>query len=214
MLQRQRVPRKPTVLEVKPISKGDLARMPEKRQENGIVQKLRSHHHRIARLDAQGCKDPDITEICAISHQRLYTLRASPAYQELVSQYRNQVNEAFAQAQDEFARASMSNMMRAELQIEDHLDEAEQAGELVPLKTLLAITADRADRFGYPKGTIVGKVNMGNQLEAAMRRSGRTIVVDAKGAPALAPTAEGGSGHGDATSPVDRARSLTTRRGF
>lgn len=210
MLTRQRVPLKPTVLEARPLNRADLARLPQKREDNGVVAKLRSHHHRIARMDGAGVKNEDICDICAISHQRLYTLRLSPAYQELVAQYRKVADQAFAGAQDEFARAAMSNMIRAELQIEDHFDEAEASGELIPLKTLLSVTADRADRFGYPKGTIVAKVNTGAQLEAAMRRSGRTITVDAKGSPALAPREGGSSISPSPSQPLARV----SRRGF
>lgn len=215
MLTRRMSSSKPAILEARPLTRADLARLPNERQENGIVQKLRSHHHRIARLDAAGVKTGEICEICAISYKRLSTLRETPAYEELVSQYRKTVDESFAQAQDEFHRASMSNMMRAELMIEDHFDEAEASGELIPLKTLLAVTSDRADRFGYPKGSVVAKVNMGDQLARAMVRSGRTIVVDAKGAPALAPKAGESSGHDSAAqSPASQARALVARRGL
>lgn len=213
MITRRMTSYKPTILEARPLNRADLACLPNQRQDVGIVAKLRSHHHRIARMDGAGVKDADICEICAISHNRLHTLRKSPAYQELVAQYRKTVDQAFAQEQDEFARAAMSNMVRAELQIEDHFDESEANGELIPLKTLLSVTADRADRFGYPKGTIVAKVNTGAQLEAAMRRSGRTITVDAKGSPsALASRGDGEVLGRSSSSPQPLAR--VSRRGF
>lgn len=212
----QRLPRKPLVVETRPLNRGDLARLPQKRQEQGQAQKLRSHHHRIARLDAAGLKDQDICEICAIGQMRLYTLRQTPAFQELVAQYRNTVNAVFEAAQDEYARAAMRNMVRAEQQIEDHLDEAEESGELLPVKTLLAISEGRADRFGYPKGTVVAKVNVGNQLERAMIRSGRTITVDAKGSSPSLPSrgTEGVASSGSVSPSPAPARTLVSRRGF
>lgn len=212
-LTRQRIAPKPTILEARPLNRADLARLPQPRQENGVVAKLRSHHHRIARLDASGLRPNEICELAGISNMRLYTLRKSPAYEELVAQYRNTVNAAFERAQDEFQSVAVSNMIRAERQIEDHFDEAEEAGELIPLKTLLAVSADRADRFGYPKGSVVAKINVGNQLERAMQRSGRTIVVDAKGVPTLAPKGEGEASSASASSP-NQALARVSRRGF
>ncbi len=212
-ITRQKISGKPTILEARPLNRADLARLPQQRQENGVVSKLRSHHHRIARLDASGLPPHEICEIAGISNQRLYTLRKSPAYEELVAQYRGTVNAAFERAQDEFASVAISNMVRAERQIEDHFEEAEAAGELLPLKVLDAISNGRADRFGYPKGTVVAKINVGNQLERAMQRSGRTITVDAKGAPALAPSGAEGNGATDPSAPSP-ARALVSRRGF
>lgn len=214
-LTRQRVPIKPIVLEARALTRADLACLPNQRQENGIAQKLRSHHHRIARLDAAGLRPHEICEIAQISHMRLHTLRKTPAYEELVAQYRNTVNAAFEAAQDEFARASMSNMMRAEHMIADHFDEAEAAGELIPLKTLDSIAGGRADRFGYPKGTVVAKVNVGNQLERAMVRSGRTITVDAKSSsPALASRGTEAPPPSEQSSSPNQPRALVSRRGF
>lgn len=212
MLTRQRMPQKPLILEARPLNRADLARLPQKRADQGIVAKLRSHHHRIARLDASGIKDQDICEIAAIGHMRLYTLRQSPAYVELVAQYRNVVDAAFEQSQDEFAQASISNMLRAERQITDHFDAAEEEGELLPLKTLLAVTSDRADRFGYPKGKVVATINMGSALEKAMVRSGRTITVDAKGPPAS--VSRGSGVQTPAASLPQPLRARVSRRGF
>lgn len=216
MLTRQRAPIKPVVLEARPLTRADLACLPQKRQDNGVVAKLRSHHHRIARLDAAGCKDVEICEIAMISHQRLYTLRASPAYVELVASYRVTVDEAFERSQDEFAEASISNMLRAERQIADHFDVADEEGELIPLKTLLAVTSDRADRFGYPKGKVVATINMGSALEKAMVRSGRTITVDAKGTPpALASRGEGRIvDHSGSVPSPQPSLARVSRRGF
>ena len=212
-LTRRMASNKPTILEARPLNRADLARLPQTRPDNGVVAKLRSHHHRIARLDASGLSPHEICELAGIQHNRLYTLRKSPAYEELVAQYRNTVNVAFERAQDEFAAVAVSNMIRAERQIEDHFDEAEEAGELIPLKTLLAVTGDRADRFGYPKGSVVAKINVGNQLERAMQRSGRTIVVDAKGVPTLAPKGSKEASSASSSDP-NQAPTRVSRRGF
>lgn len=215
MLTRIKPATKPTVVESRPLNRADLACLPQQRQENGVVERLRSHHHRIARLDAAGLPPHEICEIAGIGNNRLFTLRRSPAYQELVAQYRNVVNAAFEASQDEYARAAMRNMVRAEQQIEDHLDEAEATGELLPVKTLLAISEGRADRFGYPKGSVVAKINVGNQLERAMVRSGRTITVDAKAhSPALAPRGPSNSPESNPDSAPTPARALVSRRGF
>lgn len=183
MLTRGLVANKPKILESRALSRADLARIPQKRADSGMAMKLRSHHHRIARLDAAGLMNYQICEICDITDSRIQQLRKTPAYVELVAAYRHEIIKETAQQVDEYTRIAMSNMLRAEEQIKDHIDEAEEEGELIPLKTLLAVTSDRADRFGYPKGKVVATINMGSALEKAMVRSGRTITVDAKGNP-------------------------------
>jgi len=38
--------------------------------------------------------------------------------------------------------------------VEEHLDKADEDGDLIPLQTLFKGIGDRADRFGYSKKTI------------------------------------------------------------
>ena len=64
-------------------------------------------------------------------------------------------------------------MLVAERQIADRLEDAEEEGVKLPLKDLLAISRDGADRFGYGKKSAVLNTNVDFAaiLEQAIARS-------------------------------------------
>jgi hypothetical protein len=68
-------------------------------------------------------------------------------------------------------------MLRAEAQIQEKLDAAEAEDETLPMRELLAIAKDRADRFGYgPKSTRVNvNVDFATQLDRAIERTSKVI---------------------------------------
>jgi hypothetical protein len=108
-----------------------------------------------------------------------------PAFQDLVAEYSKSTFDKIEETSDEYADLATSNMLRAEAQIQERLDEAEALGEFLPMRELLAIAKDRADRFGYgPKSTRVN-VNIGfaEQLDRAIERT--TKVIEAR--PLLTP---------------------------
>jgi len=183
VLHRGKLANPPRILSVRPLTRDDMACL---RQDHGRVyprtKVLRATHHRLARLDAAGLRNEEILRISGYSYTRLCSLRQDPSYQELVSNYRQKVDEAYVNSLDEFYETSTSNMLRAERQIEEHLDRAEDNEELIPLKTLLAITSDRADRFGYPKKKELNSnvtVDFAKRIESRMALRQGTVI-DAK----------------------------------
>lgn len=194
-LHRGKLASPPRILAVRVLTRDDLAclRQGEKRVTTRL-KGFRDSHHRLARLVAAGLRNEEILRITGYAYSRLSSLRLDPAFQELVAGYRERVNEAFVESQDEFYETSVSNMLRAERQIEAHLDRADEEDELIPLKTLMSLTSDRADRFGYGKRTTQTNVNIdfASKLEAMNKKRGTTTVIDAGArvvspSPALAP---------------------------
>src|SRR6267142_3782288 len=188
-LHRGKIAKAPRILAVRVLTREDLARL--KTTERSVVNRVktfRDGHHRLARLCATGARTEEILRITGFSAVRLSTLKSDPAFQELITQYRDKVTEAFVASQDEFYETSTSNMLRAERQIEEHLDRLDETDELLPVKTLLAITSDRADRFGYSKKTINTNINIdfAKRMENMMARRGQATVIDAKSTPSLA----------------------------
>jgi hypothetical protein len=55
---------------------------------------LRESHHGVARLIAQGMRDLDVSRMTGYSPGRLATLRRDPAFTELVSFYKGEVDDA------------------------------------------------------------------------------------------------------------------------
>ncbi len=181
-LHRGKLARLPKVLSVRPLTREDMLRLQAPRPSQNRPKAMRETHHRLARMVAAGFRTEEILKLTGFSSTRLYQLRGDPAFCQLVSSYKDKVDEAYVRGVDEFWETSTSNMLRAERMIEEHLDEADESGEKVSLKSLMALTADRADRFGYSKKVINRNENLdfAAMMEQIARASGRSNVIDAK----------------------------------
>jgi len=145
---------------------------------------MRETHHRLARMVAAGFRTEEILRLTGFSYTRLHQLRHDPAFVELVSQYRGKVDEAYVRGVDEFWETSTSNMLRGERKIEQILDDDDEGllEKPLTLSQLMALTSDRADRFGYSKKIVNRNENLdfAKMMEQVARASGRSNVIDAK----------------------------------
>lgn len=186
-LHRGALAKPPRILAVRVLTREDLGVLKERGNRTvPRVKAMSAAHHRVARLVAAGYRNEEVMRQTGYGYNRLCTLKQDPAFCELVAGFRDKINEAFV---DEFAETSMSNMVRAERQLEHHLDEADESGELIPIKTLLAITSDRADRFGYSKKTVNTNINIdfAKKLEQMAARQGKLTTIDASPQPVSIP---------------------------
>lgn len=174
---------------MRPLTRDDLACLTERRA-TPRVKGFRDTHHRLARYIAFGYRYDDIMRITGFSYVRITTLRGDPAFQELIAQYREKVTEAHIAELDEMQEESKSNMLRAERKIGERLDEDDEGTEKLSIRELLAITSDRADRFGYPKKKEINSNFTGDfalRIEKAMSRLGHSTVIDARPLPPNGP---------------------------
>lgn len=142
--------------------------------------KLRDSHHRVARLAAAGCRKFEIVERTGYSYNRISQLLASPAFVELVAKYRAKVDASFERSQDEFFNLATANMIKAERMIADKLEAADNETIDLPVRDLVAVSRDAADRFGYGKKETRLNINadFAAELEKAIARSGKVIQVE------------------------------------
>jgi hypothetical protein len=163
--------------EVRELVREDLEVLRRPRHQISTPQKLRDSHHRVARLVAAGLRVRDIAEKTGYSLARLDQLRKTPAFQELVASYRNKVDEAYEQSMDDYYELIKTNAIKAERQIADRLDQADEEEDILPVRELIAISRDSADRIGYGKKQMQVNVNVdfAAQLEKAIKRSGKSI---------------------------------------
>lgn len=192
MLHRGKLAKVPKVLSVRPLVREDLGVLNEERPMPR-PQKLRETHRRLAMMVARGFEVSEIVAITGYSTTRIIQLKAAPAFQELVAQFRPEADRQELDIIDEYRALRYENAMKAERMIGEHLDRAEDEDELIPIKSLLPISHDFADRFGYGKKSLHGHVNVdfAAEMEAMQARSGRSSVIDAKvvsPSPALAPS--------------------------
>lgn len=197
-LHRGKLASNPKILAVRPLTRDDLACLKDTRPPQGVVKAFRNHHHRIARLAAMGLRPAEVQAQAGISNTRWVQLKNDPAFQELVSQYRAKVDEGFADSAAELYATVSANTINAELLVAERLEMALDGEADIPLKTLLAISRDGADRVGLPKKKVTSNTNFNldfaAMLEAAAKRSGRSNVIDAVPSRAV-------SGPKDATPP-------------
>src|SRR6266403_2988243 len=194
-LHRGKISTKPEILSVRPLTREDLGLILEKRADGegrpiqGAVRRFRDPHHRVARLFAAGLRVQEVADRSGYSYQRVHTLSTDPAFQELIAKYREKVDASFVANADEFYEQATSNMRMAERQIAERLEAAEEEDIDLPLKTLIDISGDRMDRFGYGKRQTNLNVNadFASLLEKAIQRSGKTIEATATPSPRLAP---------------------------
>lgn len=160
------------------LSREDLAVLQKPRERLPAAIRFRDSHHRIARLFASGMTLAQVHERCGYSMTRLSVLRNDPAFDELVAEYRKDVNESWKENIDEYYGLRVANMVEAELQIEEQFARARDEGTTLPLKTLLAYSSDSADRFGYGKKSskdVNLNVDFADRLQKAISRSGKVI---------------------------------------
>ena len=173
-MKAQRNANSPRLLSVREMKEADLEllRQPSKRVG---VKSIRDSHHAIARHFASGAQLHVVAELTGYSIGRLSVLRSDPSMKDLIERYRAIITEEWREEQDVLAKYATKNMLKAERMISDKLDEADELGETLPMRELLAITSDRMDRFGYGKKTANLNVNVdfAAKLEAAIARTKR-----------------------------------------
>lgn len=182
-LHRGRLAKHPRILSVRSLTRDDLACLREKRVGPPRVKVLRRAHHRVARLIALGYRDHDIARMTGYAASRIVQLKMDPAVQELVAQYDKKVEAEWLDKVDQIHEEMVEVKLRGLNLIQDRLDAAEDPNDPqpIPLKDLLALTADMADRTGHGKKSIVRneKVDFAAMMKEIARKSGRSNVIDA-----------------------------------
>jgi hypothetical protein len=141
---------------------------------------IRNSHHNVAMLLAEGMTNIQVAEATGYTKERVSMLSRAPAMQELIAKYREEIHESWREGRDNFFEDIRAAGRKAWRQINDHLDEADDREELLPINRLLAIADSSADRVGYHRKTATQNVNLNfaASLEAAIARS--RSVIDAK----------------------------------
>ena len=163
---------------VRELVREDLQVLKLRRTNPPAAVRFRDSHRRLARLFASGLTVAQVHERCGYSMSRVSTLHSDPAFQELIAEYRESVNENWAKGADEYYGLAHSNMVEAERQIEEHLARAHEENEPLPIKHLLAVSRDAADRLGYGKKSskdVNLNIDFADKLQRAIARSGKVI---------------------------------------
>lgn len=165
------VKRTPTLVAKRPLTQSDLDGLGPRGSVSPRVQQFRDSHHRIARAYASGMRDQEVGFHTGYSQSRLSILKSDPAFQDLIERYREVGTEQALALAD----LMLANSIKAQTLINESLEAAQEAGQplaVAELRPLIDLSADLADRTGYPKHNVNTSVNLtlGDRLESARKR--------------------------------------------
>jgi uncharacterized protein YdhG (YjbR/CyaY superfamily) len=172
--------RTPYVKSVRALTPDDLQYLREPAQRPS-VQRLKDAHFNVCRLLSLGLRYEEVSRRSGYSIGRIYQLASDPAVMERVAEYRKEIDESFREEVDFIQSQTLSNIRVATRQISEHLDEADEKGELLPVRSLMSIISDGCDRFGYQKRSVSVNVNVdfAARLEEAIARTNKARQLEA-----------------------------------
>lgn len=115
--------------------------------------KITDRHHALAKLLAVGNSPAECSAILGYNSSRISILQADPAFQELLSLYREKVDETFVSTLDHMA--GLQNDALLELR-----DRIETQPEKFSNKDLLAVVTDMKDRLPEGPGSAKAPVKI------------------------------------------------------
>jgi len=146
------------------------------------VKRLRGVHHQMARMFASGMGTSEVADQLGYCVSRVSILRNSPAMEELVKHYMEDAHQEWLDVANIYYTNVIKRRNATERLINDQIEAAEENGDEIPLRTLLALNADAADRTGYPKRSMAINVNVdfATQLDRAVKRSEKVLKQEGK----------------------------------
>lgn len=135
--------------------------------------RIRDSHRMVARMVALGLKNIDIASRLGYHANTITRLLHDPAFQELVAQYRQGIDETLYAGADEYFDLLRKNSIAAERMLSDRLALAEEDEELLSTRELVSISRDGADRIGYGKRSTQTNINLdfAARLDKAIART-------------------------------------------
>lgn len=135
--------------------------------------RIRDSHRMVARMIALGLKGTEIAQRLGYHANTVTRLQADPAFQELVAQYRQGIDETFYAGADEYFDLLRKNSIAAERMLSDRLALAEEDEDLPSTRELVSISRDGADRIGYGKRSTQTNINLdfAARLDKAIART-------------------------------------------
>lgn len=150
------------------ISDADVASLQEERGVTAPqIVKLRERHHALARLIAEGKKPGEAALIARYSQSRVSILMNDPAFLELITHYKEEVNREFVDFQRKLAELGVDAATVLQERLEDAPDDMSDA----LLLRLVEVSADRTGHGPSSKTEVNVRVGLAERLQQARVRS-------------------------------------------
>ena len=143
------------------------------------LKRLAERHHALARCLASGMSPGDAAVTCGYDQSRVSILQADPAFRELLTFYRDDVNRSYRDMHERLAGLSLDATALLQEQLEADLS-AEPDERKLSAGQLMELTKLGADRTGFGPQTSSTNLNinvdMAARLEAARKRVAARII--------------------------------------
>lgn len=163
----------PTAELLREIEVADLALLgEEKGSRPPPLKRIRDRHHAVARLLAAGKKPGEVAAITGYDLSRISILQNDPAFAELLSFYREDVERAYAGMHEQLAGMSLDAVILLREFMED-------TPEKLTVGQMIELTKLGADRTGFgPSQKVEQNVNihLASRLEEARKRVQSRII--------------------------------------
>jgi hypothetical protein len=155
-----------------------LATLP-RQSEPVPVKKMSERHHALARMLASGLRDGEAAALVGYEQAWVSSLKKSPAFQELMTLYRESKDIEFAEVASRMAGLSKDAVLELQSRMENEPEKFTNSMLLEMIKTL-------ADRTGHgPTTTQVNvSLDLGSRLAAARERARASMIDITPGAQA------------------------------
>lgn len=150
------------------LTEADIAALSaEKGSKAPALKRISDRHHALARAISSGMPQGEAALMCGYDISRVSILCADPAFQQLLSFYRDEKDKAFRSVQDKLAGLASDVLDEIQTRVEDE-------PEKITTAQLLQIASFAADRSGNGPASSTTNVNLNvglaDRLEAARRR--------------------------------------------
>lgn len=170
MLHRGRMARDREIKAVRELGREDLEVLRPPRPAP-VVERFRDSHHWVARLLVAGHTVTEVAAMTGYSMNRIMQLKQVPAFQNLMGDYRKLTDDGYKGVIIDYFTLKMSNRMKAERQLSEKLDKADEEEELLSVRELVSISREQ------DRNTNI-QVNIGDfatQLDRSIRESRKVI---------------------------------------
>lgn len=148
------------------LSQSDIALLATERGiQPSALKRISDRHHSLARCLASGMSEAQACVVTGYTAGRISILKGDPAFEELISFYRDDKAGAVLDLQDRMTSLALD----ATAEIQDRLELNPDSFEIDSLTDIVKLTADRTGNG--PKSTQVNvNVNLGDRMKAARQR--------------------------------------------
>lgn len=147
--------------------------------EQPALVRIRSRHHQVARLLAQGETTGTVAAICGMTAANIHILRRDPTFRELVTFYEGEIKDRYLAMHEEIAGLGLDAIHELKDRLESNPDDIETAD-------LIRIMEKALDRSGHGPASrkdVNVTVGLADRLSAARERLLRanvdTLIEDA-----------------------------------